>query len=40
MQIAWRKRGVLALKVLNLPPGYEPVLETLLTGSVVCRQSN
>jgi len=38
MQIAWHKRGVLVLRVLNLAPGYEPVLETLF--SVVRRQKN
>lgn len=31
MQIAWHKLGVLVLRVLNLAPGYEPVLEALFS---------
>ena len=38
MQIARHKRGVLVLRVLNLAPGYELVLETLF--SVVRRPKN
>ena len=37
IHIAQHKRGVLVLRVLNLAPGYEPVL-TLF--SVVRRQTN